>query len=177
MKKIERAIRAFIEGCGMAATFVLIAMMLMTVIDVLLRYFFGRPIIGGTEISSAMMVCVVFLGIAWCALKGEHITVDIIASRLSKRARVILDSIDHMVTLVLGLLIATQSFSQAMFAREMELKSLMLGIPRYPFLIIAAFGFLLLSIATIILQYNIINDSRSNVPFSATGEKDNCAQT
>jgi TRAP-type C4-dicarboxylate transport system permease small subunit len=173
LKKIERAIRAFIEGCGMASTLVLIALMMMTVFDVILRYFFRHPIIGGTEISSSMMVCIVFLGIAWCALKGEHITVDIIAGRLSRRAQNILSSIDNLVTLALGLLIATQSFSQAMFAREMELKSLMLGIPRYPFLIVAAFGFLLLSVAMIILQYNIKKVSGSNLSFSAASEEDN----
>ena len=156
----------------MASTFVLIALMMMTVFDVLLRYF-SASIIGGTEISSSMMVCIVFLGIAWCALKGEHITVDIIAGRLSRRAQNILSSIDNLVTLVLGLLIASQSFSQGMFAREMELKSLMLEIPRYPFLIIAAFGFLLLSIAMIILQCNIKKISGSNLSFSAASEKDN----
>ena len=173
MKKIERAIRAFIEGCGMASTLVLIALMMMTVFDVILRYFIRHPIIGGTEISYSKMECIEFMGIASCALKGEHITVDIIAGRLSRRAQNILSSIDNLVTLALGLLIAPQSFSQAMFAREMELKSLMLGIPRYPFLIVAAFGFLLLSVAMIILQYNIKKVSGSNLSFSAASEEDN----
>jgi TRAP-type C4-dicarboxylate transport system permease small subunit len=152
MKKAERIVRSIIEASGILATLILLVLMMITVCDVLLRALFDKPITGSTEISCMAMVCVVFFGIAWCALKGEHIRVDIISSRLSRKSLIILDSVDNIVTMVLALIIAVQCYSQAMFARQMGLKSLMLAIPRYPFVMVTAFGFFLLFIAMIVLQ-------------------------
>ena len=171
MKKAERIGRTIIELSGILATIVLGAMMLLTVCDVLLRFFFGKPIIGSTEISCSMMVCVVFFGIAWCALKGDHIKVDIISNIVSRRKLVVLDGIDDIVTMVLALLVATQCFNQAMFARKMELKSLMLEIPRYPFILVAALGFFLLFIAMIILLYNTIKTKGNTTTVSTVSEE------
>ena len=98
----------------MASTLVLIAMMMMTVIDVLLRYFFGRPIIGSTEISSAMMVCVYFWDRVVCLEGRTYCRYN--AGRLSKERRY--SHGGNVLTLVLGLLIATQSFSQAMLPAD-----------------------------------------------------------
>lgn len=171
MKSIERVVRLIIEAFGILATLILILMMLATVCDVFLRIF-KRPVIGLTELSCAMMVCVVFFGIAWCALRGEHIRVDIISNILSKRKLLVLDSIDNIVTMILALLLAKQCFSQAMFARQMELKSLMLEIPRYPFLIVTALGFFLLFITMIVLQLNIIRGSDQNPAVSTISNED-----
>jgi len=171
MKSAERIIKLIIEGFGILATLILIAMMMVTVCDVFLRIF-GRPIVGSTEISCAMMVCVVFFAVAWCALRGEHIRVDIISGILSKRKLLILDSIDNIATMVFALLLAKQCLNQAMFARQMGLKSLMLEIPRYPFHIVTAFGFFLLFIALIILQLNIIRGSDQNTVLSTINEED-----
>lgn len=151
MKKAEKIIRLIIEASGIAGVVILLAMMTMTVIDVIMRYFFRRPIIGSMEISIALMVCVVFLGIGWCALKDGHISVDIITGRLSKRGRAILNGLDNIVTLVLALIITWRSFMEAMSVKDMEVTSPILSIPRYPFIFITAFGFLLLFFAALIL--------------------------
>jgi hypothetical protein len=54
-----------------------------------------------------------------------------ISARLSRRGRIALDSIDNILTMIFAALIATQCFSQALFVRQMGLKTLMLEIPRY----------------------------------------------
>jgi len=151
MNKVERAVRGVIEACGIIGVIILLAMMMMTVFDVILRYFFSRPIIGSMEISVVLMVCVVFLGIGWCALKDGHISVDIITGKLSKRSRALLNGFDNIVTLVLALVIAWRSFIEALSAKEMEVTSPILGIPRYPFVFVTSFGFFLLFSAALIL--------------------------
>ena len=151
MKKAEKFIRFIIEASGIVGVVILLAMMMMTVVDVILRYFFLRPIIGSVEISIILMVCVVFLGIAWCALNDGHISVDIVTGKLSKRGRAILNSFDNIVTFALALLIAWRSFLEAVSVKEMEVTSPLLGIPRYPFVFVTAFGFLLLFFAALIL--------------------------
>ena len=151
MKKAEKILRFIIEASGIVGVAFLLAMMMMTVVDVVLRYFFRRPIIGSVEISISLMVCVVFLGIAWCALNDGHISVDIITSKLSKKGRAFLNSFDNLVTFALALIIAWRSYLEAVSVKKMEVNSPLLDIPRYPFVTITAFGFLLLFFAALIL--------------------------
>ena len=151
MKKIEKIVRLIIEACGIIGIIILLAMMMMTVADVILRYFFSRPIIGSMEISVVLMVCVVFLCMGWCALNDGHISVDIITGKLSKRGRLLLNGFDNIVTLLMALLIAWRSFMEALSARDMEVTSPILGIPRYPFIFVTSFGFFLLFSAALIL--------------------------
>lgn len=151
MKKAEKSIGWIIEASGIVGVVVLLAMMMMTVVDVIMRYFFLQPIIGSVELSTILMVCVVFLGIAWCALNDGHISVDIITGKLSKKGRAVLNSFDNILTFVLALLIAWRSFREALSVKEMEVTSPLLGIPRYPFVFVTAFGFLLLFFAALIL--------------------------
>jgi TRAP-type C4-dicarboxylate transport system permease small subunit len=151
MKKTEKFIRLIIEVSGIVGVVILLAMMMMTVADVIMRYFFRRPIIGSEEISTLLMVCVVFLGIAWCALKDGHISVDIITGKLSKRGRAFLNSFDNILTFALALIIAWRTFLEAVSVKKMDVNSPLLGIPRYPFIFVTAFGFLLLFLAALIL--------------------------
>jgi TRAP-type C4-dicarboxylate transport system permease small subunit len=161
MKKIEKILRFIIEACGIIGVVILLAMMMMTVFDVILRYFFSKPIIGSMEISVVLMVCVVFLGIGWCALNEGHISVDIITGKLSKRGRALLNAFDNIVTLVLALIIAWRSFIEALSAKEMEVTSPILGIPRYPFIFVTSFGFFLLFSAALILFLKNINSVKN----------------
>ena len=94
MEKVEKIIRRIIEFSGILAVFVLVTMMILTVIDVFLRYCFSRPIVGSQELIVLLMVCVVFLGLGWCTLNKNHIKVDIIESILSRKSRIFLDSIN-----------------------------------------------------------------------------------
>ena len=45
----------------------------------------------------------------------------------------------------------TESFAEALSAKQMEIASPLLGIPRYTFIMITAYGFLLLFFASLIL--------------------------
>lgn len=154
MNKLEGKLRLLIEASGKLGVIALSFMALFTFSDVFLRYFFNRPIIGSVEVTEALMVCVVFLGIAWCALKGEHIAVDILAHKISKNAQKIADSFNYILTAVAGLLVATQSFSRASFVKDMGINSPLLNLPRYPFLLISSFGFALLFLVALLHLYN-----------------------
>ena len=151
MKKVEKFIRFIIEGSGIVGIVILLVMMVVTVTDVILRYFFHRPIVGSVEISVTLMVCVVFLCIAWCALNDGHIRIDIITGRLSKKGEALLDGFDNLATLILALVIAWRSYLEASIVKEMDIRSALLDIPRYPFVLVTAFGFLLLFFVGLIL--------------------------
>ena len=61
----------------MAAAF-LAAMVLLTVVDVLLRAFFGYPVRGMLELIELGLACTVFLGMPAVFLRQENLVVDVI---------------------------------------------------------------------------------------------------
>ncbi len=112
---------------------VLVCMMMLTVTDVCLRYFFNRPIMASKEITEYMMVIVGFLGLAWCAVKGMHIKVNILVGTFSEKAQSVIDAVNHIIVIGLCALIASQSFKESLIVKELGRGSDITGIPNYPF--------------------------------------------
>ncbi|MCA0961229.1 TRAP transporter small permease [Salipiger bermudensis] len=60
----------------------LMALMGMTVTDVIGRYVFNAPLRGATELTELLLAAVVFLGLPAVALADEHVTVDLVTDRM-----------------------------------------------------------------------------------------------
>jgi TRAP-type C4-dicarboxylate transport system permease small subunit len=65
-------------ACGAAAGVFLVAMMLLTVADVVLRAVFNRPIRGTFEIIELLLAGTFFLALPAVFLRDEHLVVDVI---------------------------------------------------------------------------------------------------
>lgn len=76
----SRRLRLFIAVIGAAC---LIAMMGLTVADVLGRYLMNAPVPGSTEVTELLLAAVVFLGLPAASIDNDHIAVDVLTSRLS----------------------------------------------------------------------------------------------
>ena len=138
------------------ATGVLGLMMLLTVADVFLRYFFNSPITGTTEVTEFMMVIVVFPALALCAVKRRHVQVDLLVGLLPRRAQTIIDSITLLLALCTYIIITYHSVLEAM---EVETTTSLLSLPHAPFYWVLTAGFALfcLSIATLLVE-NIMKE-------------------
>jgi TRAP-type C4-dicarboxylate transport system permease small subunit len=60
----------------------LIAMMSLTVVDVLGRYIFNAPLKGAGELTEVLLCATIFMGLPAVALRDEHVTVDLITDHL-----------------------------------------------------------------------------------------------
>ena len=60
----------------MLAAALLFSMMLLTFVDVVLRYLFNAPIRGAFEVSETMMAVLIFAGLPMVSRNGEHIVID-----------------------------------------------------------------------------------------------------
>ena len=60
----------------MLAAALLFSMMVLTFVDVVLRYVFNAPIRGSCEVSETMMAVLIFAGLPMVSRKGEHIAID-----------------------------------------------------------------------------------------------------
>ncbi|MFC1946195.1 TRAP transporter small permease [Chloroflexota bacterium] len=135
---------------GHGAIGVLVAMMLLTVADVFLRYVFSRPIIGTTEITEMLMACMV-LAMAWCAVERRMVKVELVMGRFSPRVQAIVDSITYLAGMALTAILAWQAIVGSLEAIELDFETFMLGIPLAPFFWILALGFTMLGMAIFIL--------------------------
>jgi len=147
----EKILNRIVKIAGMASTVLLGIMMMLTVVDVVLRYVFDRPIMGGMEMTEYLMVCVGTLGLAWCALQGAHIRVDLVVSKFPQKAQKFIDSTNYLLLIAVSGIIASQTFMRAGTVRELGVTSAMLDIPQYPFVLVASFSYLLLFLTSIML--------------------------
>ena len=63
---------------GGAASAILLAMMLLTVVDVVARYVFNRPLRGAFEVTELMLVVLIFAGLPLVSYADEHAVMDFI---------------------------------------------------------------------------------------------------
>jgi TRAP-type C4-dicarboxylate transport system permease small subunit len=144
---------------GLVAMGVLLLMMLLTVADVFLRATLSKPIIGTTEITEQMMVAVVFLGFGWCALQGKHVRVDLFVSRYSSGMQRVIDFIIHCVGLVLVAIICWRTFVTTLTVQRLGITCSYIGVPKFPFYALAAFGWAVLFVAMASLFVKSIKES------------------
>jgi len=72
---------------------------LMITVDVLMRFFFNKPQLFVDELSSFLLVGVIFLGTAPTFFKGGHIRVDLVTNRLQPQTQRKL----RILTLIIGM--------------------------------------------------------------------------
>lgn len=77
-------------------------MMMMTVVDVFMRFAFNSPIAGINELSALSLAMVVGLGLGWAALERAHIKVDLVMDRLPKKIQFVTDAVMYLISLIMA---------------------------------------------------------------------------
>jgi TRAP-type C4-dicarboxylate transport system permease small subunit len=86
---------------------------------VVMRYAFNRPPAWVDDAVGFLLVGIVMLAAAQVLRRGEHISVDLLASRLSPRSRRWADAWAALAALAAGLVLAANGWSTAMFSRSL----------------------------------------------------------
>jgi TRAP-type C4-dicarboxylate transport system permease small subunit len=79
----ERRVEALL---GVAASAILMAMMLLTFVDVVARYGFSRPLRGAFEVTELMLLVLIFAGLPLVSFTDEHAVMDFVDRVLGGRA-------------------------------------------------------------------------------------------
>jgi TRAP-type C4-dicarboxylate transport system permease small subunit len=96
MRKITHKVNQILAGfCG----WLMLAMMLLLVLDVVTR-FIGWPMQGMAELSVFVMMVVIYLGLARCEERKEHVGLEILRNLLPGRKRRRLDWINALLAVV-----------------------------------------------------------------------------
>jgi TRAP-type C4-dicarboxylate transport system permease small subunit len=131
MQKYLRATSIFSKVLNEAGGVLLTLMMLLTVVDVILRYL-GRPLTGTFELMSFGGAMVVGLALAQSSLDGAHVNVDMLLQALSGKKRTLLAVFNRLVGIAIFVLLAWSLFEKANDLYRTGEVSLTLQVPYYP---------------------------------------------
>jgi TRAP-type C4-dicarboxylate transport system permease small subunit len=80
-------LRALERALAVVPALILLAMMLLTFANVVLRYVFRTPVSGAFELMSYMMAVLVFLSLVLVTARTEHVRISVIDGFLPRRLR------------------------------------------------------------------------------------------
>ena len=127
---------------AIVAAIVLAIMMLLTVADVIGRYFFLSPIKGTWEIVGLLLVCAGTWGLGYCQMQKGHISITVLLQRFSRRIQAVIRSLTYLIGLAAFSLICWRMF--LMTVRYLTtMKSYVtdtLEIPYPPFMLMLSIG-------------------------------------
>jgi TRAP-type C4-dicarboxylate transport system permease small subunit len=126
----------------------LTAMMLLTVVDVIGR-FFKYPIFGSVELVGILATIVVAAALPYTYKVDGHVGVEILVRLLSQRAQIIIDLFTRTLSLFLFCLVTWQMFLYAADIHDTGEVSMNLEFPIYYIVYLLAFGLLIFSVTIV----------------------------
>jgi TRAP-type C4-dicarboxylate transport system permease small subunit len=78
-------------------------------VDVFLRYFFNRPSIWVTEVSTYLFLYIVFLGTAYALQEGFHIRATFVVDQLSDTRKRIVNLMSSIISMIFTLVLLWQT--------------------------------------------------------------------
>lgn len=125
--------------------------MLLTIVDVSLRYLFNSPIFGAQDIARLALLVVVACSFAYGGRAGAHVAVDLLGFVAPKVLLRWTDLFVRCGAAVMLAIVAWRSFVNGLGAAEYGEASTLLAIPFLPFYFIIALG-LLLYVAVLLVE-------------------------
>jgi TRAP-type C4-dicarboxylate transport system permease small subunit len=86
-------LKPVVRGLEWVGSLLLFAMMALTFVDVIGRYFFNHAVTGGFEMTELMLASLIFFGLPLVTLRDGHISVDLLENILPNWFRQIRDRV------------------------------------------------------------------------------------
>ncbi|MDQ1240086.1 MAG: hypothetical protein QG577_2272 [Thermodesulfobacteriota bacterium] len=137
----------------------LVAMMLVTCLDVVLRAF-GHPVVWAVDMTQFFAVIVLACALPVTQVERGHVGVDLLVLKMTPRNQALMDSLTSFVSTVL---FAVVSWQMWIYARELSTKgevSMTVQIPKAPFIYLVSVCFALLSL---VLLSDLVQNIRKAV--------------
>ncbi len=134
---------------GYAARLAVVFIILMgglTVVDILLRAVFNRPVPEVMEISQFLLAMTVFLGIGYTATKNGHVRVDILSVKFSPKLNVFIGSLGGAASICLFIVMGWQQIEKALTSIKTQEVAPVTQFPYYPILFLITLGCALLAV-------------------------------
>ena len=134
-------IRPLLErSLGVGAALILFALVLITCVDVVGRYFFDAPLTGAFELTEVLLAALVFAALPLTTERREHVEVDLITGFIGPRAQQLLAAFAGLFSAALLATFAWRLATHAMRSASDGAVTNALEIPLAPFGFLAAFS-------------------------------------
>lgn len=159
---VARGIDTFIDVIGRITAWASFALAVLMATNVLLRYGFSAGSVWAQELEWHLMVVICMFGASYALRHGDHIRVDVLFARMSRRWQLRIDVITALTFVVVcGLIIALSYNYVATSWRIQETTTNPGGVP-YRFLLktLLPVGFALLGLQSIAKAIHALTDLR-----------------
>lgn len=158
MNAVYEIIKKANKLCAGLAGLILLFVTLSIFADVILRYFFNRPSIWITEVSTYLFLYIIFLGTAYALQEGLHIRVTFLRDRFNAKISRFLDFITSLVATAFSLVLLWQTATMTWVAFvEKWTSPTMLSAPYayiYVIMVIGALMLFLTFLSGLIVKFN-----------------------
>ncbi|MEO8165823.1 MAG: TRAP transporter small permease subunit [Betaproteobacteria bacterium] len=146
--RISQAIDALNERVGRTVLWLVLVMALVSAANALARYLFNLSSNAWLELQWYLFAAVFLLCAGYTLLHNEHIRIDVVSSRASRRTRLWIDVFGTLFFLlpvsIFIMVLSWPVFTNAWFSNEMSGNAG--GLIRWPARLLVPAGFLLLSL-------------------------------
>ncbi len=128
----ERVLDGTVRGLQAVALVLVFVMMMLTLADVIGRYFLNAPIRGAYEVTQILLATIIFAGLPLATAHRQHIVIDLLDTIVpagAKRLQAI--AVDLITTVVLGCM-AFAVWTQAGRTAKADVQTDLLRIPLAP---------------------------------------------
>jgi TRAP-type C4-dicarboxylate transport system permease small subunit len=146
----EKAVTGFSSLFNMVASAALVLMMLLTCLDIFMRYFFSSPIIGTYDLVSLLGAVLAAFAMPYTMLKKGHVAVEILIQSLSKGKQLLIETLTHLIGISLFLVLVWQALNLSKDMKAAGEVTPTLLLPFYPILYCMAVCFLGLCLAILV---------------------------
>jgi TRAP-type C4-dicarboxylate transport system permease small subunit len=146
-RRLDRIVRTIALWGGGS---LLLALMALTVLDVVRRYGFNAPIYGARDVAKLMLLCLVALSVAYSARTGGQVAIEIFGQRLAPPLRRVFAITVRLIAIAMLTLLTLQLIDSGINAGRFGEASLALLLPFAPFYTILALGMGLYALALVV---------------------------
>ncbi len=155
LSRFDRTLFKLETFLALIGGFVILALMLLAVAQILGRKLFNMPVPGFIDWVEQAMAVFAFLGVAYCHRLGGHIRMDILVSQLKGRTLWAAEFTSTLVVFLLVLLLTWGSWLHFMRAYTIGDSSIDIALPLWPakLLVPVAFAVLALRLTIHLIGY------------------------
>jgi tripartite ATP-independent transporter DctM subunit len=154
-----------LSECLIVISRIVVALMAgLITLDVVLRYFFNRPIAGSYELIELMMVFVVFLGLAFTQVKKAHLCIDLFVKSLSSETMAGINMLTCLISTGVFGVITWRLFNTTLNEFEVGSISTILSIPLWISYVVTVIGSFVLTLVFITDFLQAVHDVMTKNP-------------
>lgn len=147
MNRLATCIDQINIAIGKVTSFIILPLVIIIMIEVLCRHFFNAPTTWANEMVQYLLVAVAMLGGGYCYAADEHVRVDIIYHRLSKKGKAVVEVLTFFA--VMSAVIAIVGWGGELCYDALihwKRSSTILEFPLFPSMVLVPIGALLIGL-------------------------------